>query len=410
MSSTMTESVYVGRHPIYDRHLNVHAYELLYRGSRTNQAGVIDGNTATSHVLINTFLEIGLVRLTDHHPAFINLTRDFFLDPELSLPVASVVLEVLEDIDIDDEFVRAIRRLRERGYSIALDDFAFEEKWDPLLELADYIKVELPAVPLDELADRLPRLRRYNARLLAEKVETHEEFERVMRLGFHYFQGYFFCKPNVVEGKRVTANVGAVFSLLARLQKPDVAVDELEMLVSNDASVAFKLLRYLNSAHFGLGSNRFRSIRQAIVFLGVRQLRSWVALLAVCGIKGKPSELSRMALRRARQCEQFCVRCMTDYDSESFFMAGLFSVLDAQMDLPMAEVLQHLPVSEDIKEALLERTGRIGAILDAVIEWELGNPIKAETLPVRLGSPDVSAVFLEALFWADEQWKGLEAV
>jgi len=401
------ESVFVGRHPIYDRQMQVFAYELLYRGAHTDKAGVIDGNMATTQVLINTFLEIGLERLTDHHLAFLNLTREFLLNKELPLPQNLVVLEVLENIDIDSELVAAVQHLSKIGYRIALDDFAFEDKWIPLLDIADFIKVEVPAFKLDQLAEKIPSLRKYKAKILVEKVETHEEYEFLSKLGCDYFQGYFFCKPKVIEGKKVSINQAGIFSLLAHLQKPEVSVNDLDLIVSRDASLGFKLLKYLNSAQFGLGTNRFESIRKAIVYLGIRPLRSWISMLALCGVKGKPSELSRTALQRARQCEQFCLQCMSDTDTDSFFLAGLFSVLDALMDMPMEAVLQHLPVADDIKQGLLARDGRIGKLLDAVIDWEMGNPAKAEALPRRVGAPMASAVFLDAILWADNQMKAI---
>lgn len=402
------DNVFVGRQPIYDQQMQVFAYEILYRSGNTGGAGVIDGNMATTQVLINTFLEIGLERLTDNHPAFFNLTREFLLNKELSLPKELVVLEVLENIEVDQELVDAVRALSKMGYRIALDDFAFEDRWLPLLEIADIIKVEVPALKPEELREKMRFLRKYKAKFLAEKVETHEEYDFLKKLGFHYFQGYFFCKPRVIEAKRVSSSQMAVLTLLAQLQKADVNVTELEKIVSSDPNLSFKLLKYLNSPHLAL-RNRVQSIRQAITYLGIRPLRSWVSLLAMSGIKDKPVELSRTAMQRARKCEQFGSLYLASTDTDAFFMAGLLSVLDALMDMPMEAILKQMPLSDELAQGLLTREGRVGRVLDAVIDWEMGNPAKAEAFPQPKNAPSMATLFLDAMLWADEQMKAINA-
>ncbi|MBF0609805.1 MAG: HDOD domain-containing protein [Magnetococcales bacterium] len=400
------DNVFVGRQPIYDSRMQVFAYEILYRSGATGGANFVDGNLATSQVLINTFLEIGLERLTDNHPAFFNLTREFLLNKELSLPKELVFLEVLENIDVDQELVDAVRALSKMGYRIALDDFAFEDRWLPLLEIADVIKVEVPAMKPEDIREKIRKLRPYKAKLLAEKVETHEEYDQLKKMGFHYFQGYFFCKPRIIEAKRVSTSQLAVLSLLAQLQKPDVNVNELEKIISSDPTLSFKLLKYLNSPHLAL-RNRIQSIRQAITYLGIRPLRSWVSLLAMTGVKDKPSELSRTAMQRARKCEQVCKIYLSNPESDSYFMAGLLSVLDALMDMPMEEILKQMPLSEEVQAGLLNRQGKVGQVLDAVIQAEMGNPTLAESLPRPKDVPSATSLFLEAMFWADEQMKAI---
>jgi EAL and modified HD-GYP domain-containing signal transduction protein len=215
--------VFVGRQPIYTRKLDVCAYELLFRSNETNRAQVVNGNQATSQVILNTFMEIGLDTIVGQKRAFINLTRDFLLQEYSAVfPAKRVVLEVLEDVPVDAALIAAVRRLSAQGYTIALDDFVYHERLRPLVEVADIIKVDVLALDRKTLSEHSTLLRQYNVQLLAEKVETQDAFKFCKALGFDYFQGYFFCKPEIIKGHRVPANRLATLQLLARLRDPDV--------------------------------------------------------------------------------------------------------------------------------------------------------------------------------------------
>lgn len=399
------DKIFVGRQAIYDTKMNVFAYEILYRSGNVGMANVFDGNVATSQVLLNTFLEIGFDRLTDSHTGFFNMTREFLVNPSLELPKSNVVLEVLENLEIDAELVKAVENLSRQGYKIALDDFVFEPRWEPLLKLADYIKVEVPAITPDDARKKVAQLRRYKAKLLAEKVETHEEYDLYRKLGFHYFQGYFFCKPKVIEAKSISSGQMSVLRLMAKLQSDQTEISELEAIIQIDPSLSYKLLRYLNSAAFGL-RNKITSIRQAVTYLGLRTLRTWVTILAMSGIQGKTSELATLALQRARRAEVLA-RAERLPDPEQFFMAGLLSILDALLDIPMATVVQELPLSSEMVEGLLKREGPVGRILKAIIAAEQ-NDWDGVMDNVRHSDADsINQMFLESMFWADEQMRAI---
>lgn len=396
--------VFVGRQPIYDRNMKVFAYEILFRSGLEGGARITDGDEATSQVLLNTFLEIGVERIAGDCPAFFNLTRDLLLNQDLELPKAQVVLEVLENIEIDPIFVKAVERLHKMGYRIALDDFAFEPHWEPLLRLAHVIKVEIPALDWDAAPALLAGLRQYKAKLLAEKVETQEEYEKLHKMGFDLFQGYFFCKPRVIEGRSLSSNRLSVLQLMAKLNQSNVEVAEVERMIRQDPSLSFKLLKYLNSPFFGLRI-RVESIRQAITLLGIKTLRTWVTLLAMSGIQDKPQELMKNALQRAHLCETLA-KAVRLPDEERYFTTGLLSVLDALMDLPMVEVLNQLPLSDEVKVALLEQTGALGEALGLALACERGDfesvsQFRGRDLPV-------DKLFLEAMFWADQMAKEIK--
>lgn len=390
--------VFVARQPIFDRNLDVFAYELLFRRADMASADVIDGDRATSEVILNAFTVIGLPELVGGHRAFINMTRSFLLREQgVTLPADRVVLEVLEDVDPDEALVDALRDWASRGYLISLDDFVFHESRLPLIELADVIKVEITALTPTELAEHVRLLRPYKAKLLAEKVETREQYELCHRLGFDYFQGYFLERPNVLRGTSIPTGHLPALSLLAALNQPDVEVNELEDIVSRDVSLSYKLLRYLNSPLFPV-KRRIESLRQALVYLGKQELQSWASLLILSAVPDKPQELMTTLMVRAKMCELLAQR-LGFANPKSFFTIGLFSGLDALMDAPLAVVLQHISLSDDVAAALLHRAGNGGRVLDCVLSYEHANwPRIAE---MAIPADPVIESYVEAVQWAN---------
>ncbi|GIX48625.1 MAG: histidine kinase [Candidatus Tectimicrobiota bacterium] len=392
------QDVFVGRQPIYDRQLDVFAYELLFRSGEANQARFVDGDLATSQVILNTFLEIGLDTIVGQKRAFINLTRGFLLqDCSHVFPAKRVVLEVLEDVHVDAELLAAVRRLAAAGYTIALDDFVYHERLRPLVELADIVKVDVLALDRETLREHVARLRPYGVRLLAEKVETQDDFAYCKDLGFDYFQGYFFCKPDVVRGQRRPANRLTLLQLLARLQDPEMEFGELEALVSRDVVLSYKLLRVVNAAFYG--TRKVDSLHQALLLLGTRVIASWASMILLAGIDDKPHELMLTALVRAKMCELLALATAQANPATSFTV-GLFSALDALLDAPMADILRSLPLTEEVARALLAHEGLLGQTLRCVLGYERG---AWDDMPT-LGLPPhrVRDAYLQALHWATE--------
>ncbi len=387
---------YIGRQPIFDARLEVFGYELLYRPHDTEGVVNVDGDQATSQVLLNSFMEMGLDELVGDRKAFVNLTRHFILNHEL-IPEASnqLVLEILEDIDGDDEIVEAVKLLKDKGYLIALDDFVYRRSLRPLLELADIIKVELPALTREDLEAHVTALRNYPLQLLAEKVETHEEFDFCKSLGFDLYQGFFLCKPKTLKGRRAPTNRLNTVQMLAKLQDPDVEIPELERIISRDITLSYKLLRYINSAAFALRI-KIESIRHAIVYLGLREVKNWASLIALANIDDKPNELFVTALTRARMCELICEHTGIG-NKGTAFIVGLFSTLEAIMDAPLDELLQSIPVVPEVPQALLHKEGPYADMLHTTLAYERGQWEQVRLLLLPTTTTDI---YMRAVKWS----------
>lgn len=394
--------VFLGRQPILGISLNTEAYELLYRGAGQSSASFLDGDAATAQVIINAVAEFGLRRVVGDKLAFVNLTREHLLSEHvLLLPRDHVVIEVLENVTPDAEVVQAVTRLRQEGYTIALDDFIYTDAWKPLVELASVIKLDANLADLSPLAAQVDRLLPFNVKLLAEKVETHEVFEFCRKLGFEYFQGYFFCKPQVLADSAIPANRLSIMRLLAKLQDPTLRSDELAAVVSEDVTVSYNLLRFINSAATAV-PREVTSIHHAIQLVGTRRIRSWASLLVLAGVEGKARELLMTAIARARTCEQIAISQQRS-DSDQFFTVGLFSVLDALLDRPLPEAVAMLPLTDEVKRALLEQRGPMGQALRAALAFERGDWTEQNLADIP---PDAANdAFMTSVEWTRETTK-----
>ena len=272
-------SVYVARQPIFDRHTRLAGYELLFRsGDEQARAVIADHDDATSSVVLNTLTELTLERVVGPHPAWINVTRAFILDGLVdALPAKRTTLEVLEGQEIDDELAAALARLRDRGYKIALDDFTVQGPRAALLPLADIVKLDVMALGVHGAADEMRALRAFDVTTVAEKVESQEEFKLCKEEGFDLYQGYFFCKPEVLRAKAIGTNRLSLLQLLAALQNPDIELKRLEELIGHDVALSYRLLRYINSAFFGLRT-RVDGIGRAIALLGLSNVKRWATM------------------------------------------------------------------------------------------------------------------------------------
>jgi c-di-GMP phosphodiesterase len=389
---------FVARQAIFDRDLSVVGYELLFRGAAAHTtAQFTDRDQASTRVILDTFLELGLDQIVGQTPAFLNLTRSFFLSTHnIPLPRERVVLELLEGEHVDAPLVESVRGYAQSGFRIALDDFVYDDKMIPLLEIADIVKFDVLEHAPSQLEQQVRKVLPYNVVLLAEKVETPEHFEFCKDLGFDLYQGYFLCRPNTVAGHRIAPNRLATLRLLAKLQDPNVEMTSLEQIIREDLSLSYKLLRLINSAFYGL-PHRVESIRQTLVLLGVQQIRAWVSLLTLSQLEDKPDELMVTAMVRARMCEQLALRAQVPHP-EVYFTVGLFSTLDALLDLSMEDLLQSLPLSEELRDALLVRSGRMGAALDCVVRYERGEWDAVEF--AELPACEIRAAYLDAVEWA----------
>lgn len=390
----------IGRQPIFDRQRRVFAYELLFRGDLGN------GTLASNQVILDALLQFGLPRVVGDRKAFINFTRDNLLEGTASLlPKERVVIEILEDVEVDDALVAAVRGLRETGYTIALDDFAYHDRWLPLLPLAHIVKLDVLAETPQTLAHNLEKLRPYNLRLLAEKIETEEQHQHYGKLGCLYFQGYYFERPKLVSGKRVDSAKHAALMLLAEINKPDADFDAVCRIIGRDVGLSYKLLRYINSSYFDF-PGKVDSISRAVMLLGLFELRRWASLIALSQAAGKQGEdLLRTALTRAKMCEGLS-RAASVADAESHFLAGLMSVLDRLLEMPMEDVLQGLPLTDELLAALLRQEGDLGNAILCAAAYERWDVERIQYKQLDLGL--IGEAFLESADWANTVVAGLK--
>lgn len=384
---------YFARQPILDRNQALYAYELLYRGDfKRNEAGVIDGDAATTEVMFSALVDTGLQEVVGNSLALINITGSF-LQGDLALPEEKdqIILEILEDIEPTTDIVEAILGLAEQGYRLALDDYQHRHEFEPLLNAVELVKLDVRALTREELEQHVQLLRQFDCELLAEKVETRAEYEFCHGLGFDYFQGYFFCEPERLTARRSGVNHTTALRLMARLQDEACSFDEIQSLIGNDAALSVRLLRFVNSPFCGV-PREVRSLRDALSLVGLNIVRRWATLLLMTRLgEGKSDELINLALIRGKMCEQLG-ESSTEYDASEYFTVGLFSIMDALFDQPMEIAVDSLPLSQDLKDAIEHRTGELGETLASVVVFERD--------PTNSDSDEVAKVYLDSVRWA----------
>jgi c-di-GMP phosphodiesterase len=392
--------VFVARQPIYDSAMAVIAYELLYRHSpRSIKAEMTDPGLATLQVVTNAALEIGLERLAGGLPIHINFPEELLTTvPDLPLRPELAVIEVLERVTAEPEVLEGIKLLRARGHRIALDDYSPRTTDPQLLELADTVKIEITRFKPEELASLVKELKGRQLTLIAEQVETVEQFEQCIALGFDGFQGNFLQHPQTFRAKRVPSSRLGMLRLVASLQSEDYSLDEVETLLSQNVSMSYHVLRCINSSYYNL-PRKVDSIRQAIVILGTESLRQLCTLLSLQGFDDRPPSLHVHAMTRARMCEQLG-RLAGAKDCGPFFITGLFSLLGALVGMPTQQIVEELPLSTSITRALVAGEGTLGEALQCARAYERAawNHVVFGGLPPQL----IRAAYVDALFWAEQ--------
>jgi c-di-GMP-related signal transduction protein len=408
--------VLVARQAIFDRDRRVYGYELLFRSAAAqNEFDGTEGGLATRQVLANSLLVIGLENLVGTKQVFVNFGRGPLLQGwHTSMPKQNTVIELLETVEPDAEVLEACRKLREQGYRVALDDFVFRPGSECLLDVADLVKIEVQSVPWPEQKLLVRAAKARGLEVLAEKVETYEEFEWARQVGYDYFQGYFFARPVTMRGRRIPANKVHCLRLLQEAQRPDLDFERLEALILEDVSLSYQLLRYVNSPLFALTSN-IRSIRQAMLYFGETELRKWIALATLARTAAdKPGELIRHSLVRARFCESLA-QLTGGGINQAAFLTGLFSLLDALVDRPLEEMLAEISLAPEIA-AVLQGETRAGDPLARIYQlaraYELAEWAQVEEIGTQLGLPvsRLGEVYCDAAGWAQQVLEPANAV
>ncbi len=395
---------YVARQPIFDRHKNIYAYELLFRDGTANFAPGIDGDVATNTVLANSILNIGMDIIAGGKKSFINFTRNLLVNKvPLLLSKENIVVEILEDVKAEEEVIAACQEMVQKGFIIALDDFEYDEELEPLIDLADIIKFDFRLSTLEEIKAYIQQLKGKDLRLLAEKIETLEEFNLALDMGFELFQGYFFCKPEIMKGKKIPSSQIAQLQIMAEINKPDYDFSELGTLISRDVGISYKLLHYINSPFFAKPS-KISVIKQALVYMGGAELRRFMSLMTMTKLaEGKPHELISLSCIRGKFCELLGKESKYQLKVAELFTVGMFSLIDAIVDQPMAKVMEKLPLSEDLVTALVDKKGLLAGFLMLVIAYEQGRWQSTTKIARRLGIDEtaIPGLYREACQWSN---------
>lgn len=409
-SCNLYDDIFVARQPIFSREMGIWGYELLFRhGKDVQVALILDGDQATTQVIADgfTLAERGM---RDGAKALVNFPRNVLVGAApYVLPPQRCVVEILETVEPDPEVLDACLRLKDSGYLLALDDFVGQPGFEPLCELADIIKVDILHKTPVEVAAIVKGLAPYKAVLLAEKVENQDMFAVCKKLGFTYFQGYFFSKPEVIPGRKFSAGEMAKIKLLKELSDPDTEIEQLVEVIQTDLSISYRLFQYINSARFGF-RGKIESVQRAATMLGRQNLRLWlqVIILSDMSTSDKAQELVRISVQRGRFLQLLAEEGYTALEPDSMFLLGFFSTLDAILNQHMDQILEDIPLDARIKAALIDISGANGAwlsLLHDIDRWDwsaVANRAPKLGVPLEL----IGSLNLEAWTWMVEVMQG----
>lgn len=399
------DRIFVARQPIFTAQMNIWGYELLFRHGETQAAVFTDGDQATTQVIADGFA-LGTRGINGKIKALINFPRNVLVGAApYVLPADRSVVEILETVLPEDEVMEACRELKNQGYTLALDDFVGEPGFEPLCEIADIVKVDILGKSPVEVLTIVKGLRGYKARLLAEKVENLDMFNVCKKLGFELFQGYFFSKPEVVPGRKLSASQTTKIKLLKELNESEAELSRLVEIIQTDLSISYRLLKYINSARFSL-RGKIESIQRAVNMLGRQNLRQWLQVVILSDINStdKGQELVRISVLRGRFLQLLAAAHPAPFHPDSMFVLGFFSVLDAILDQHMDQVLDEISLDPDIKGALIDPHGPNSVWLELLKELDRGRWTDLEqkanqmSIPINL----IDSVAIEAAMWTDE--------
>jgi EAL and modified HD-GYP domain-containing signal transduction protein len=400
---------HVARQAIYDTEKRVFAYELLFRDGISNCYPDICQDQATSSMIAASHLSVGVENISFNKASFINFHQDTILHRFPStLDPMNVVIEIVESVELSQEFIQACEQISNMGYKLALDDYDFSDTWNALMPFVRYIKIESELLDLNnpEIVAKIKQLQQQNKILIAEKIETHEEFERFKVAGFDYFQGYFLSKPELVKHKNIEVSASSVVELVAISSAPEFDFDKMKEVCEKDVGLTYKLMRFINNPMVNK-RNRIDSLHHALRFLGAIELKKFVALLAIANLKGnKPDDLILASLVRAHFCKLLGHAMKLTDNPPSSYILGLFSHMDALLDMPMLEIMRSLPFSDDVKLALCEphTESKLALQLRICIAFERADWALIYELSEHAGlkESEVFEIYYSAVKWADD--------
>lgn len=396
--------IYSARQPILDRRANVYGYELLFRSGPENRFTAADPEWASATSLEQSATAFGLDRLVGDRRAFVNMSRGALLaEYHRLLPRERVVVELLEDIEPDPRVLDVCRQMRADGYTLALDDYAGDIAAEPFLDIVQVVKVDVRQWARAFEPEALRPLKQRGLTLLAEKVETHEEERAALAAGYDLLQGYYYCKPQMIEIRDLPPSKISVLRFLAETSSEDTSFARLEELFRSDVGLTVRLLRYLNSAAFGWRHD-VSSIQHALGLMGERPLRRWAMMLGMMTLcDDRPHELLVTALSRARFAERIGTPDGLPDREHELFLTGMLSLVDAMVGRPACEILAGLALPASVSEAVLERATPLGPVLDMVTAYERGDWQQVNATRSRCPVDDraLDEAYVDSLAWAE---------
>lgn len=398
--------VFLARQPIFDKKMDVYGYELLYRNNNVkNLCNFFDAKEASLEVIAASFVVIGLTKLTGGKKAFINFTEDLLQEEFATiLPKEDLIIEVLENIEPTKEIVAACHNLVNMGYKIALDDFEYRKEFDELIRISSIIKVDFLNSSREACKKIVDKYRGRGIVFLAEKIETQKDFDEALKMGYSLFQGYHFCKPVILSAKKIDPLKLNALQLIKMANKEDPNFKEIAKIIESDVALSFNLLKLVNSVAFSRGTI-IKSILQAISLLGEREIRKWITLVAVNKISNnKPKELLNLSLVRAKFCELLSEKLLLNTYKTELFLLGLFSLMDAMVDLTKSDIFSDMHISEYLKLALIDQKGPFADCYNIMVYYEKTDWEKVIEIADKYNilEADIATAYYEAVKWANE--------
>ncbi len=391
--------IFVGRQPIYTQDLEVYAYELMSHSANADDDNSAETDMATSQVIINAFMEIGIDKLVGKNIAFITLTEHFLQsDYELPLPTDRVILKIPTYVNVTPEVIEGTKRLADAGFKLALDNYLQHPSLQPLACMASVIDINIENLSPTEIRSHLKILKKLHPIILADHVKDHDAYDICRDAGVNYIQGYFLSRPRIISGESLDTNQMSVINLLSTLYNPDTDTDAVVDIISKDVALSYKILQLMNSAFFSR-STKIDSIQHAIIMLGRKQLCTWASMMALSGMDNKPLEQVRISMIRARSCELLAEKAKLK-PVDSFFTVGMFSSLDLLMNRSLEELITPLPLADNIIAALLNHEGDLGDAINCTLAQEEGDWVNIHF--AELSSDDLSDINIEAINWAED--------
>lgn len=394
---------YVARQPIVNTNRELHAYELLFRDGEKNCFPNISPDEATSRILAASHLNIGLETVTAGALAFINFHTDTLLHRfPTSLDPKQVVIEITETVEVSDELIQACHQIHQHGYKLALDDYDLEDKWDVLLPIISVVKFDITTVTDKQIRDTIPHLKEHNIELVAERVETLEQFEYYKNLGFDYFQGYFFAKPEIIKHRQMSSSKLNMLELLKESTSPELNMPNINAILERDVSLSYLLLRFINNPTVNK-RNEITSLKHAMTFMGEQEVRKFIALLALANLSGDHSgELLNMSLVRARFCELTILTLQQKDQENTGFLTGMLSLIDTLMQQEMRSLVEKLPLPKKVTAALCGEKNELKTCLRLSNAFESGHwgVVKKLSGELNINQKVLHENYLQALRWA----------